>query len=282
MDLYLRRHPDIYMVQKELHYFGSDLEYSPRIPWDIYTAHFRATGDKKCVGESAVWYLYSTKAALEIKEFSPNAKIIAMLRNPIDMIHSLHSELVYGLAEDILDFEEALAAESDRKQGRRIPEGTRWRNRGFHVQGLLYRETAKFSSQLTRYFDTFGRDNVHVIILEDLRDNPADVYQHTLRFLGVDHTFRTTFDVINANKTVRWAGLKRLVYQPPKIVQLAGKIIPKPLGKVIMRTMKQWNKKETKRPKMPDKLRQQLATEFRPEVVKLSALLNRDLTHWCD
>jgi len=128
MSDYLRQHPEIYMPQrKEPHFFGSDLD-AP-YPYFIrdkeqYFSLFAEAKDEKRVGEASVWYLYSKRAAFEIKEFCPTASIIIMLRNPVDMIYSLHSQRLFTGNEDIPDFEEALEAEEDRKRGLRIPSRT--------------------------------------------------------------------------------------------------------------------------------------------------------------
>src|SRR3989339_415720 len=119
MCTYLKQHPEIFMPEKkESHFFGTDLN-SPRFIRDkkIYLSLFSKAKDERRVGESSVWYLYSKKAASEIKEFSPSASIIIMLRNPVDMLYSQHSQFLYNGNEDIACFEEALNAEQDRRRG---------------------------------------------------------------------------------------------------------------------------------------------------------------------
>ena len=76
---------------KEVHFFGTDL-YSPHYSSDLqkYLSLFAGATDEKRVGEGSVWYLYSKLASREIKEFCPAASILIMLRNPVDMIYSLH------------------------------------------------------------------------------------------------------------------------------------------------------------------------------------------------
>lgn len=125
---YLGQHPDIFIPntadaiehalggKKEFHYFGSDLPFS-RLSRDAYLAHFAQAKNEKRLRECSVFYLYSQRASAEIKCFSPNASIIIMLRNPVDMIHAWHAQLVYWGNEDAADFDTALKLESDRQQG---------------------------------------------------------------------------------------------------------------------------------------------------------------------
>ena len=123
---YLRQHPQVFMSDpKEPNYFGADVERrrTPRISLDEYLGYFAGAGDAKRAGEASVRYLHSRTAAQEIAEFAPQGQAIIMLRDPVEMMHAMHGELVYIGAEDIPDFADALAAEDDRRVGRRIPPG---------------------------------------------------------------------------------------------------------------------------------------------------------------
>src|SRR5882757_7658017 len=120
----LEAHPEIFVPErKELHHFGTDL-YSPTYvrQLDEYLSLFAAAGDAKRVGEASVWYLFSKRAATEINAFNPQASVIIMLRNPVEMLHSLHSQHLYNGTEEISDFATALNAEGDRKMGRCLPK----------------------------------------------------------------------------------------------------------------------------------------------------------------
>ncbi|HEX6474707.1 MAG TPA: sulfotransferase, partial [Candidatus Limnocylindria bacterium] len=109
---YLRQHPQVYLpFHKEPLFFGDDLtrRYG-RMTEAEYLALFRDARPGQRIGEASAWYLYSTSAAREIKAFSPEASIIAMVRNPIDVMYAEHSQLIFNVEEDILDFAEALEA----------------------------------------------------------------------------------------------------------------------------------------------------------------------------
>ena len=136
---YLRKHPEIHMPPtKWINYFNADLRCATNCPdRETYRRHFAGVRDEKRVGEASESYLYSTQAAAAIRRSCPSADIIIMLRNPVDMMHSLHSQLLFSGVEEIEDFREALKAEPLRKRGQRLPPPAH------HPQEwLLYREAA--------------------------------------------------------------------------------------------------------------------------------------------
>ena len=188
---YLRQHPDIAMSsRKEPHFFAPDLLW--RWDWRIdnekrYLALFAEAGNAHRIGEASTWYLYSREAPNLIRDFAPEAKIIAMVRNPVDMLFSHYWHCLRRGTEDLVDFGAALEAEEDRRNGRRIPEAAPF------VDALLYRTLPRYAEQLGRYFDTFGREQVLVVILDDLAQDASREYRRVLRFLGVDENFAPAF-----------------------------------------------------------------------------------------
>jgi hypothetical protein len=278
MYTYLAQHPDVYLPErKELRFFGKDLIIRNRTPLslDDYLAYFDEAGSARRVGTAYVWYLYSSRAAQEIRSFSPQAQIIVMLRNPVDMLHALHSEFLFNANEDIDDFAEALAAEDDRRQFRRIPRHAHLLN------GLWYRSVPRYTEQLRRYFDVFGRDRVQVLIFDDFVSDTAESYRSTLRFLGLDAGFVPAFEVVNANKRLRVPALRPFLAQPPPTVRrIARALVPGSFRRRIYRSLQEANISAGRRASLSRSLREVLAAEFAQEVEQLSQLLERDLTHW--
>jgi hypothetical protein len=280
MNYYLKQHPEIFIPEvKEIHYFGKDLDFkflSERMNLNQYLSLFSKAKDEKRIGETSVWYLYSNSAAAEIKEFTPSASIIIMLRNPVDVLYSLHSQFVYEGNEDIHDFGEALQAEEYRKRGDKIPSTT------YLPKTLFYREVVKFSEQISRYFHQFGRENIHIVIFEDLLNDPKKVYRTILKFLGVTDDFQIEFDIINPNKQVISPELQRLLLSPPQSMLRYGKYlkIPITIQNWAIRMLTKMNTVYKKRPSMNSMLRRQLQKEFLNEVEQLSSFVGRDLTYW--
>ncbi|MDL2335466.1 MAG: sulfotransferase domain-containing protein, partial [Chloroflexota bacterium] len=202
----LRRHPQIFMpFHKEPLFFGDDLtrRYG-RYTEAEYLHLFEPAKPGQISGEASTWYLYSVSAAREIHHFNPAARIMVVLRNPVDVMYAQHAQLIYNVIEDIPDFAQALAAEPDRRAGRRMPPGP------INIENLFYRHSVRFAEQLERYFDVFGREQVHVMLYDDLRRDGATVVRGALEFLGVDPGLAAVPPRANENKRVRSPLIQRL------------------------------------------------------------------------
>jgi len=275
---YLRQHPDVYMpkYRKEPHFFVSDF---PSIKFkqglEEYLDLFAEAQDEKRVGEATSWYLFSKKAAEEIKVFSPDSKIIIMLRNPVDMMYSLHSQWLFSGNEEVEDFSVALSYEEDRRKGERLPKYC------YFQEGLYYREVVKYSEQVKRYYDVFGKENVHVIIFDDLIKDVEKVYREVLLFLGVDAEFKGNFDAKNPNTRSRFLFLTHLLRNPPSFVSLILKrIVNSEARQKIGKTVGRLNAVQVKRTPIDADVRGMLLDEMAVEIQKLGKLLGRDLDCW--
>ena len=282
---YLKLHPKIFFPEiKSPNYFGHDFPFKK--DWyegkiQQYLAFYSGVGsDKKWVGDASASYLHSQKAALEIKKFSPRAKIIIMLRKPVDMMYSLHSEWVYNGAEDIQDFEQALKAERGRKSGK-IKTRTKYKNL------LLYQEMASYYRPVKRYLNIFGSENVHVIIFKDFKENTPEVYRGVLRFLGLNDNFKIDFTKINSprvtnpNKRTYLMFVQQFIEQPSSPVKyIARQLIPKKLRYKLITLITNLNTRFLPRDPIPLELRRKLQKKVRPDAEKLGRLINRDLSFW--
>jgi hypothetical protein len=277
MNDYLGQHPDIFVPElKEIHYFGKDLDMRlarERDTLERYLARFDGGEGCKRAGEASVWYIYSRTAAQEIHDFDPGAGIIIMLRDPVEFMYSQHSQAMHNALgdEDILDFGEALAAEEDRVQGRRLPPHTTMPDQ------VYYRRIARFTEQVQRYYDLFPREQIHVIVFDDFRADTPAVVRDTYRFLGVDPEFVPETPVVNPNKTYRsWAVRKVQQRVPGKLKDL----VPDPLRRRASDAIYALNRKYAPREAMDPQLRAELMREFAPEVAALGQLIGRDLSRW--
>lgn len=283
MSDYLGAHPDIFMARKEMHYFGSDLKFGPhffRRNEQEYLAEYRQWNGQHQAGEASVWYLFSREAAAEIKAFNPDARILIMLREPAAMLYSLYHQFRVDGNENLPTFEQALAAESMRREGRNLARTA------YFPAGLVYRETARFTDQVRRYFDAFGREQVHVIIYDDFASDTAGAFQKVTEFLGVGPAPpKTDFGVVNGNKRVRSSALRAVLSEPMvrASVLACRQWLPQSVFGVLQRTeacLQRYNTRPAARPPLDRELRAQLKREFAPVVERLSALLGRDLTYW--
>jgi hypothetical protein len=281
---YLRGHPEIFMSRaKEPRYFAPDLAvgtsgHDLNHPHDEarYLALFDEARDEKRLGEASVRYIYSRQAPELIAEFQPRPYIIAMIRNPIDMMYSMHNQRVSEGHEDITDFEEALAAEEDRRAGRRIPAGS-------NSQLSIYRDRARFSEQLQRWFDKFGRERVHVIVFEDMIADAPGIFRRVLQFLEVDPDYQPeTFTAYNKSHAPR-SKLFRSITRSRVPQWIVWNFMPRVFGDRVTRGMvrafrhSSLNRRPAPRPPLPPELRAQLQQEFADEVDRTGAMLGRDL-----
>jgi hypothetical protein len=265
---YLKQHPEIFMSPiKEPQFFAEFLGDHRRIcSWSDYLNCFAGADLEKRIGEASVAYLAAPNSAKDIKAFSPEARIIIMLRNPVDVMNSLYHLRRFNNLEDELSFESAVAAD---EHGRRPYE-------------LTYRAKVKFSEQVKRFVDIFGRDNIHIIIFDDFKADTALVYRNTLEFLDVRSDCRTSFPVVNANPRARSKVLWKAVSHPPQLLRsiihpLTSQRARSYLGSFLNRLNIVYEKRQ---PIAPD-LKSRLNIEFVPEVEKLSAVTGRDLSAWC-
>lgn len=286
---YLRQHPDVFLPYSETDYwrykepnhFCQDLIAWPGLCVETpeqYQSLFESAQGQKRVGEASALYLYSKEAAQNIAGYAPDAKIIIMLRHPVDMMRSWHHDCMRWGHETEGDFEKAVLLEDERRQGKSLPSGSGY------PSCLIYRDMASFGAQIQRYYDTFGKERVGIWLLEDLATAPADTFREIATFLEVDPAFQPEFEVHNPRKEITQAdmvnhGLKRMLRQ---YVGWARHIKPYVPAGIRARIEKGFNT-NTKpvRLNTPDPaFLAALAESMSEDISHLSLLINRDLSHW--
>jgi hypothetical protein len=279
MHHYLSQHPDIFMSSvKEPHFLSTDIDYrlKDRITEETqYYGLFSDARERRYRGESSVWYLYSDAACRRINQIAEDPRIIIMIRNPVDFIQSLHGQFCESLNETQLDLQKALALESGRAAGRFIPAESH------NPLGLQYRRVAHFSPRIERYFLEHGRQRVHVIVFDDLSDDPARVYRGVLRFLGLPEV---EVDFAPKNRAVdrgsRNVVLERILKRAPVIRKL-GNHTPRQVKAGLHGVLDRlFGRVSLQKCTMPSDLRTELVDLFKGEVNHLSRLLGQDLSHW--
>ena len=156
---YLRGHPNIFMPKiKEPHFFATDMHerrnyYTKTIK--EYIALFSGVKrDHTAIGEGSVWYMYSTAYLERLREFNRGAKIILMLRNPIEMVYSLHSQMVYSFTETRKNFEFAWREKN-------LPE----KRPSLAID--TYVDVGKLGACVDRLFSIFPNQQIKIILFED-------------------------------------------------------------------------------------------------------------------
>ena len=247
----------------------SGLPYKDR---DKYLELFKDATDEKIVGESSTGYLYSKSAAREIAKFNPDAKILMVLREPVDFMHSFHSQLLRSANENEPDFRTALKLEESRKKGKNIPYTATY------PENLLYIDQVHYANQVRRFFDAFDSRNIKVLIYEDLRADNLRIFREILEFLDVDPEFTPQFRDVNQTRRVRFPRLAGwLVYLADKRRYPIQTWMPGWLLKPIRVVMSRIFYSTGPRVELDPELRLQLARELKPDVLELSELLGIDL-----
>ena len=270
---YLKEHPDIYFPDfKEPHFFGSDLirrHGAYNLNLEEYQNLFKT--DKKVIGEASTFYIFSKESAKEIYNFNPKAKIIIMMRDLVDLVHSMHSQFVFSGDEIVEDFKEALDLENERLNGRNIPDQTTVLNKLFYINNIL-----SLPQNIKSFIDYFKEDNIKFIFLDDIRNNPNKVFFDTLKFLNVDTNIDAPkFKIINQNKIYKSRFIRNFI---KKYSIGLGKIRSffsnKPLG--IIRLLESFNKEEISRDSISNSLRDDLSKKFNNIDLKLKKISNKN------
>lgn len=282
---YLGQHPEIFVSRtKEPQFFSTDCVHggywAVRDP-ETYLALFRAGAAQAWRCEGTVWYLLSPSAARRIRACSPDARIIIVLRNPVDMVASLHAQFLFSGNESIRDFEKAYAAQAGRAQGRSVP----WRAHA--SQGLLYSQVGRYAMQVERYFAAFPRAQIKVLIFEELIADLGSAYLEILEFLQLRAGFLPEFSIVNERHHIRSATLQRFLVKGTEIWNLPRRLPPGRLREAAVRRLAQlhaalqaFNSARGRLPPLSSALRRQIHEDFADDIGRLEILLGRDLSVW--
>jgi hypothetical protein len=279
----LASHPDVFMPEfKEPRFFAPEVrDHVPRDhqradTLEGYQALFAAAEPRQLVGEASPQYLRFPATAARIAQLQPDARIIAILREPASFLRSVHLQAVHAGRETQRELRKALALEPTRREGKKIP-------RGFSSPAwVLYSDCVRYRDQLRSYEKCFSRDRMLVLIYDDYRADNEGTLRRVLRFLELDpnvpiEPVRTE----RSRTTVRFTRLHpisrklRVARHRP---ELAG-----PVSRAILSLSSRplrvlWRRVAYTEAAAPDEqLMLELRRRFKPEVDALSEYLDRDL-----
>lgn len=276
MHAWLASHGDIFMAQKEAHYFNTDHKNRPITCVGDYQALFHGAGDEHLiVGETSVRYLYSKEAVANICNYNPAARFVVLLRNPIELAPSWHNQIAnsaHNTNENVGNFAQAWRLQTSRKQGRDIPENCK------EVAMTYYGDVCKLGEQLQRVYSLVAKDRVHIIFYEDLAANPRKIYLGVLDFLQIADDGKSEFSHANKAKNNRFINKT-----DHELSVLLGKIKRKigiRRGFGIAGFLLRKNAEGRKPLPLSAKMHQTLADYFAEDIALLASLTKRDLSHW--
>jgi hypothetical protein len=264
---------------KEPHYFAADYPRRREIEnQDDYDALFAKARPDQLRGDVSSHYLSSKVAIPAILRRRPDAKFIALVRDPVEMFISWHNECVKSLDEDVEDPERAWRLQSERASGA-LPKLCK--EPGY----LQYREFCGLGEQIRRLFDLVPPDRRLVILWDDLDRSPATVQKQITDFLGVQDVGLNHFPRENtfaSHRSHAVARLVRLIYVHPLVKRLRVRLKPilnrrgvYPLKWAVDRSLI-----GAAKPTLSGPFREELRLEFETDVATLEKLLDRDLSHW--
>ena len=263
---YLKAASGVYMSPiKEPHYFAPNVWTNQPdkkvVGSAAYRALFQDAGGEDAIGEASPFYLWDPDSPALIQEMVPEARIIVMLRDPVERAFS-HYLMEVGSGSEPLSFHDALQSNA------RQSDGT-W------GVGRHYLQMGRYSEQIQRYLDTFGDDRVRVIFFEEFKEDTQAVVKDILWFLGVGgqdivpeakvHSIHNAF----GSPRGRWA--RRLIFSR-SARRLARRLVPGPLRQLVWRRLLL---KPEEKPQMPPEARDFLRSYYREDVGILQSMLNR-------
>ncbi len=262
----LARHPKIFLpALKEPNYFSSadllqdGLYYRETIitTAEDYERLYNKAGNR-LKGDASVSYLYYPETARRIFEYNPQARIIIMLRHPVERAVS-HYRMDRRLGYVNRPLEEIF------EKG---PADCRSFFQQYFLLGL-------YSNQIDRYLKTFGNHQVKIIFFEQLKDDFQSVVQETINFLGLPDGLKV-LSFINRNPSFEITSpLLSALYRLSWLRKTLKKMLPNMVSGYFM---KQFTRPAG--PAVDDVFRQKLVAFYRNDIFQLSQLLKTDLSHW--
>lgn len=260
---YLGQHPQIYMSRiKETKYFAyephnpahvkSDRQKYPIRTLDAYQELFVDVTDEIAIGEASPLYISSLSALQQIYQAIPQVKLIFSLRNPVDRVYSAYIMRVRAGYES-RSVEQAMAEDAEA-----------FRERTYH-------------KLLIPWYEHFPREQIKVVLFEDIKRDAVQVMQELYDFLGVDASFAP-----DVSRHHQIGGLpknqsRQNIVNYLRRYRFLRFYLPKGLR---MHFTEFARANLEKAPPLPDDIRQELAALFSEDIPALEEMIGRDLSVW--
>lgn len=254
---YLNLHPQVSMSRpKELNFFVKELNWPLGTGW--YGSHFDPGATVR--GETSPHYTDRPRlggVAERMQEVVPHARVVYMVRDPIDRILSHYLHNVGGGYED-RPLEEALAQTDS-----------------------AYVDRSRYAFQLEPYLQAFGPERVRVISREDLKVERAETMRSMFEFVGVDPEFTSAeFEREWETGGAKGGGRFRLMDRAVRLPGLRAldrnfDRLPERLRWRVERMVHDPDSGEAPKPKLPSEIRKRLVDVLRPDVERLEQIAGR-------
>lgn len=270
---YLSEHPEVFMSpMKETNFlaYGLDARGQPlygdpehhQFPVKSlaeYEGLFAEAGESVAVGEASPMYLECPQAAERIRQLLPTARIICGLRHPVDRAYSDYLMYLRSRGRAL-------------NPARDLSAAAPWTRPDSHWMRI-----GKYHEQLERYYNSFSRDQIHIILFDDLKRNPLRVMQELYRFLGVAPDFVPDFATPHNVGGMPASRLLEGVLTSRTIRSAVEPWIPKRAANWVRR-LRTRNLRQA--PPLAAEFRQELTHYFRADIARTAELIGRNLEHW--
>jgi hypothetical protein len=270
---YLEEHPDVFMSPvKETNYFAygvdergnllygdPDVHRFPVKTLEEYERLFAGAGGAPAVGEASPIYLECPQAAARIRGRLPAVRLICSIRHPVDRAYS-----------DYLMYLRRRGREFD--PDRQLTPTAEWAR-----PDSRWMQVSRYYEQLARFFAAFPRDQIHVMLFDDLKTNPAGAVQGVYRWLEVDPCFAPDFETPHAVGGMPASRFLEGLFTTSAISKAVRPWVPKQATNWVKR-LRSRNLRQA--PPLPKGLKQELTRTFHEDIRKTSEVIGRDLQHW--
>ncbi len=275
---YLAEHPNILFSKiKEPHYFATDFSCPVLVRStreSEYLDLFVDDGENYlAIGEASTGYFYSKTAVDNMIRFTKSPRFIVILRNPVDMVLSEHAQMLRSGHEEIEDFLKAWNLSESRINGHHLPLK--------RTENILvsYKEFGRIGTYLKTIVNKVNRENLHIIIHDDMVDDMCLVYKDALKFLNVPYDGRNDFPIYNKRSFHRFKLIKRFVNDPPHSLLYLNNRVKSILGfkKIGFIDWLRNNNLKEQQQTVPDHVLREVREFFDEEIKIVSEIVGRDL-----
>lgn len=272
---YLRQHPNISLpTRKETHFFICDRDsnnlvddYYGRVlknaifSLEEYLADFEPKAEPVTYGEVCPSYIHFENASVNIKRYIPDAKIMAILRNPVDRFYS--------------SYHYRRLKRSGMSEFTEIVDSIRNNTMDIHTQRFL--DIGLYYKHLMRYYEKFPRENIKILIFDDLSKRPRKLMNSIMEFIGLEEFPFNLEQIFNRTGNAKFGWLYKHLRG-----STTANFLRKNLPTKLYQNTRQLGEKILLRPSdpIPEPERKYLQEFFREDLLKLQELIQLDLSDW--
>lgn len=235
---------------------------------DRYEALFADAPPGRLRGESTAFYLQDPVALGRIRAEIPEAKLVAVLRDPVDRAYSNWLHLWADGLEPIGDFVTAFYAEEPR-----IAAG--W---GYFWH---YRQLGRYGDQVTRVLELFAREQLHLLRYRDLVDRPAAALNDVCDFLGLDRMPAASIPAENTRgfvaPSLRTRAVSPVIRAGARIGARFPPLVWRKASVPLLRVLQHGG---GPRPELSVDGRRRLVAEFAPDIALLERVTGNSYSDW--